>query len=257
MSVTSERERLLVLQDLLLPNELPDIGCTEAAAKYRAHNHELHLGGDWYDLVDLKEENRVVAIVGDVVGHGLEQISVMGQLRAASNALTRSCNEPHQILTALDGFAQGVPGAAMATMAILFMDGSTTAHVASAGHPPILHVATTGEARFVETGRRPPLTIHGASASASFKFSVGDVIVMYTDGVIERRGESMDVGLASLAEFVRLRREEPCQDIAATVVNEFAAEAEDDCAVIVLRPLHQRDDAYDRPHNYTPHVAHG
>ncbi len=252
---TSERDRLLALQRLLLPNQLPDIGCTEAAAAYRAHNHDLNLGGDWYDLIDLDEQDRVVAIVGDVVGHGLEQISVMGQLRAASNALTRSCEEPHEILTALDGFAHHIPGAAMATLAIVSIDGSTTAQIASAGHPPPLHVTKAGHVHFIETGRRAPLTLGGPDSSASFDFAVEDLIVLYTDGVVERRGENIDIGLADLAEFVRARRRHSCRDLASAVVDEFAVQSDDDCAVIVLRPLHQRADGYRRPRTYTPSVA--
>ena len=89
---------MLRLQELLLPSALPEIGCTEAAAAYRAHNDELRLGGDWYDVIDRPDTNSVVAIIGDVVGHGADQIGVMGQLRSASHALCGPCFAPHEIL---------------------------------------------------------------------------------------------------------------------------------------------------------------
>ena len=251
----SERERLLALQRILLPAALPEIGCTEAAAGYRAHNHDLRLGGDWYDLVDLKADNRIVAIVGDVVGHGVEQISVMGQLRAASNALARSCGEPHEILAALDGFARDVRGAALATLVVLAIDGTTTARLASAGHLPPLHVTTDGELRVIEGGRRPPLTIEGASATFSFAFDVGDLVVLYTDGVVERRGTPIDDGIEGLGRFVLDRRHLPCRELTAAILDEFGAGADDDMAVMVLRPLHQRGPGRQLEYRYRPQGA--
>lgn len=248
----SERERLLALQRILLPGALPAIGCTEAAAGYRAHNHDLHLGGDWYDLVDLEADNRIVAIVGDVVGHGVEQISVMGQLRAASNALARSCEQPHEILAALDGFARDVRGAALATLVVLAIDGTTTARLASAGHLPPLHVTTAGDLRVIEGGRRPPLTIDGASTTFSFTFEVGDLVVLYTDGVVERRGTPIDDGIAALGAFVRERRHFPCRDLTTAILDELGAGAEDDMAVMVLRPLHQRGPDHRLQYRYQP-----
>ncbi|MGF1598054.1 MAG: PP2C family protein-serine/threonine phosphatase [Acidimicrobiales bacterium] len=253
----SERERLLALQRILLPSALPKIGCTEAAAGYRAHNHDLHVGGDWYDLVDLEADNRIVAIVGDVVGHGVEQIAVMGQLRAASNALARSCERPHELLAALDGFARDVRGAAMATLVVLAIDGTTTARLASAGHLPPLHVTTDGALHIIEAGRRPPLTIEGRSATATFTFTVGDVIVLYTDGVVERRGAAIDDGIAALGRFIRERRHFPCGDLVTAILDDFGTDADDDMAVMALRPLHQRSADYQFAHRHTPELDAG
>ena len=70
----ADREELLRLQRLLLPATLPAIGCTEAAAGYSALNHSFEVGGDWYDLID-RPDDRVVAVIGDVVGHGAEQVA--------------------------------------------------------------------------------------------------------------------------------------------------------------------------------------
>ncbi len=235
------RARLAELQRLLLPSKLPDIGCNEAAAAYRAHNHELDLGGDWYDIIDRPESNSVVAIVGDVVGHGVEQISVMGQLRSASNALCGPCAEPHEILHELDRFARTVPGAAMATVAIVVTDGSSRARIALAGHPPPILISKSGSSRLIETGRRPPLTFGGKTISAEFDLTVGDLLVLFTDGVFERRGESLDSGLRRLTAFIQEHADASCNEIATSIVDDFGAGAEDDQAVIVLRPIHRDD----------------
>lgn len=235
----AERQRLIDLQRLLLPQTLPAIGCTEAAAEYRAHNHQLHLGGDWYDLVD-RPDDQVVAIVGDVVGHGVTQIGVMGQLRAAANALSRSCAQPDEVLNALDAFARDLPGAEMATITVVMLDGSTTARVASAGHPPPLLIKSDGNHQLVEQGRRPPLGLGTPNPHGTFEFSVGDLIVLYTDGLVERRTESIDDGIARVLDYARSHIDEPCRDIAAGLVDTVAAGATDDVAVLVLRPRNHR-----------------
>ncbi|MEZ5257073.1 MAG: PP2C family protein-serine/threonine phosphatase [Ilumatobacteraceae bacterium] len=216
------------------------MGCTEVAVEYRSHNHELHLGGDWYDLID-RDDGKVVAIVGDVVGHGVEQIGVMGQLRAASNALARSCGDPHELLADLDKFAGDVPGAAMATMAVLMLDGTTEARTAMAGHPPLLHVTDDGVVNVVEDGRRSPLTFQQSpAATARFDYAVDDLLVMFTDGLIERRHEDFDEAIQRLGELLVPIRDEPCADIAARVVDELAPGAGDDITLMVLRPRNHR-----------------
>lgn len=234
------REELTRLQRLLLPATLPPVGCTEVAAAYRPHNDELMLGGDWFDLID-RDDDQVVAIVGDVVGHGVEQISVMGQLRAASNALGRWCSAPHDLLAQLDRFAQDLPGAEVCTMAVLMLDHTNTARLASAGHPPLLHVTGDGEVRVIEGGRRPPLTIAAPFATTlAFEYEVDDLLVLHTDGLVERRGESTDDVTRSLGLAVASMRDLPCSQIVAKLMEEFGSEAEDDVALIVLRPRNHR-----------------
>lgn len=242
--VESSRDQLTRLQRLLLPAGLPPIGCTEIAVEYRSHNHELELGGDWYDLVD-RDDGQIVAIVGDVVGHGLEQISVMGQLRAAANALARRCEDPATLIRDLDGFAADLPGAEMTTMAVVMLDGSNVARIASAGHPPTIHVTSDGEIRSVEVGRRPPLTMGlGQPSVGTFEYGVDDLLVLYTDGLVERRGRSVDDAIEAVGTVVASMIDAPCVDIAARLTNDASETAEDDIAVLVMRPLHQRSPSY-------------
>lgn len=234
------RDDLLALQRLLLPSTLPAVGCTEVAAEYLADNDEYHLGGDWYDLVD-RPDDQVVAIVGDVVGHGVQQIGVMGQLRAASNALARSCAQPHEILRHLDAVSRDVPGAKMASVAVLMLDGSNTARIASAGHPPLVHVTPGGDVDVIEAGRRPPLAIaHGLTDTATFEYDVDDILVMFTDGLVERRGADLDERFERLGRLIHRLHDRPCREIAAALVDDAAPTQQDDMAVLVMRPRNHR-----------------
>lgn len=248
------RSSLIELQRLLLPPSLPPIGCTEAAAHYRVHNDVFRLGGDWYDLID-RPDNRVVAIVGDVVGHGVQQISVMGQLRAAANALGRTLDDPAAMLEALDSFAADIPGAAYASVAVLMLDGTTTARLAVAGHPPLLHVRADGGWATVDVGRGPLLRIPGERSTGTFEYQIDDVLLLYTDGLTDRRGADPDVVLADVASFVGERLRAPCDSLATGVTDEFGREAEDDVVVLVLRPRNHRSPEYLLQPQMTPSIT--
>lgn len=238
-----ERQRLLDLQRLLLPGDLPEVGCTEVAAVYRAHNDHLRLGGDWYDVVD-RDDGQVVVLVGDVVGHGVEQISVMGQLRAAANALARSCGQPEALVADLDRFARDLPGAELATVQVLMIDGSTTGRLVSAGHPPLIHVDGHGEVHVLEVGRRAPLTIGPvASEGGRFQYQADDLLVMYTDGLVEREGGKIDDAIVDVGTMAAGLRAEPCAVVAARLLAK-ARDARDDVAIMVLRPRYHRSDSY-------------
>jgi len=179
------------------------------------------------------------------VGHGVEQISVMGQLRAASSALAHAVDGPSDILSGLDRFAKTLPGAEFATLCVMVFDGSPHARICSAGHPPPVMVTGDGETRVIEAGRRPPLTLSTEALSdGTFPLAINDVLLMYTDGVVERRAQNFDANLAELGEFLKSHRHQSCRDIAAAVVDDFKPAPEDDQAVLVIRPLHKRDRNY-------------
>lgn len=251
------RRRLDELQRLLLPAALPTIGCTEAAAAYRSSNHKLELGGDWFDLIDRPDSNTVVAIIGDVVGHGVRQIGVMGQLRSAAAALAGVVEDPADILAGLDRFAATVPGAEFATVGILVLRGSDQAQIASAGHPPPIRVDAAGEPHLIEAGRRPPLTLTAIPADGVFDLQTDELIVLYTDGVVERVGQNIDLGITALSSYLASRSTMSCKDLADAIVDEFGADATDDQAVIVLRPIHNRGAEYQLQHRTPSHVSIG
>ncbi len=164
-----------------------------------AHRDDLS-GGDWYDVIQL-DEDRVALVVGDVVGHDIEASATMGQLRSVVRAFARVDSDPISVLASTDNIARSIDGASCATIhyAVLDQTASTVTY-ASAGHPPPLLIRFDGTAELLDGGRRPVLTVTGAAdqRAASAQLSVGDVVIMYTDGLIERRGETLDQGFARL-----------------------------------------------------------
>ncbi|WP_328775103.1 SpoIIE family protein phosphatase [Streptomyces goshikiensis] len=194
-----EREVALALQDAMLPA----IGHHRAAVRYQPAVGSLNVCGDWYDLVDLPGD-RIGVAVGDVVGHGLQAAGVMGLLRSALSAASRVAEGPAQALEVLGLYARSVEGAENTTAVETCVDWDThTITYSSAGHPPpaLLHVDGTVE--FLDQATDPPLGArpeHIARPQATTTFTEGDTLVLYTDGLIERRHEDIDTGLGRLAD---------------------------------------------------------
>ena len=154
--------------------------------------------GDWYDLVDLPGEGLAVA-VGDVVGHGLAAACVMGQLRSALSAATRVADGPAQALEALGLYARSVEGAESTTVVTTFIDwDSHTITYSCAGHPPPALLAPRRHRHLPRRRHRPAArrpSHHAARPQARTPFVEGSTLVLYTDGLIERRAEGIDTGL--------------------------------------------------------------
>ncbi|MGY1696911.1 SpoIIE family protein phosphatase, partial [Geodermatophilus sp. SYSU D00814] len=235
------------LQLSLLPQRLPQLERLALAAQYLPGAAGTSAGGDWYDVVELGE-GRVGIAVGDVVGQGPSAAAVMGQLRSAlSAALLQGC-PPAQALELLDRFASRLPGALASTAACLVLDWRAgTVDYALAGHPPPMLLGADG-VTFLDDGAgtvlgvpdRPPYT--GSRAAVA----PGTTLLLYTDGLVERRGEPLDAGLQRVARAAeRLAPSAPdrlTRDLLAEVLDENALP--DDVAVIAVRvtppPLHER-----------------
>jgi len=203
-----ERERDVshTLQLGLLGGALPTFEHVVVASAYRPGSAALEVGGDWYDAFPL-ENGAIALVVGDVVGHGLEAAVAMGQLRGAVSALARS-SSPALLLERLDAFVETVPSAATATLAYVALDPTTGAvRYACAGHPPPLVLSPDGRTRFLWDGRSAPLgSILGQErAGAEDRLDEGETLVLYTDGLVERRTAGIDEGLERLAEAARRR----------------------------------------------------
>jgi anti-anti-sigma factor len=188
------------LQKSLLPPTLPRLERLPLASRYLPGARGSQAGGDWYDVLPL-DEGRVAIAVGDVVGQGAQAAAIMGQLRSALSGYLLEGHDPVQALERLDRFAGRVPDATGSTVACLVLDPETGELVwARAGHPPPL-VAGPGGCRPLEdaTGTvlgvraRPPFT------AGTAHITPGESIVLYTDGLVERRGELIDDGIARLA----------------------------------------------------------
>ncbi|WP_433285408.1 SpoIIE family protein phosphatase [Pseudonocardia sp. CA-142604] len=243
----AEHEVADVLQRSLLPRELPTLARLAAAAQYMpAAEHSLS-GGDWYDMLPL-DGTRVALVVGDVVGHGPAAAAVMGQLRSALATQLLDGHSPAAALERLDRFADRVPGSAGSTCACLTFDWATgELRWALAGHPPVLLVDDAG-ARFLDTGASAVLGVRGRPPyrERSAMVAPGASVILYTDGLVERRDEVVDTGLDRLQQAAERLADHGPDELARGLVEAVLGEEgpADDVALLVVRaipaPLHRR-----------------
>ncbi|HEY8216896.1 MAG TPA: SpoIIE family protein phosphatase [Acidimicrobiia bacterium] len=234
----SERETASVLQQSMLPAQLPDLPNVSISARYSSAG-ELEVGGDWYDAIAL-DDGSVVVTVGDVVGRGLAAAAAMGQLRSAIHALALATTQPSDVLATLDRYATAVDGARLATVAIARLIPTTESLVyASAGHVPAVLVLPDGTTRLLEPSGSLPLDAMPDPERDELRvdFPTGSTLVLYSDGLIERRGESLDVGLQRLVRTAgalhRADVESMCEHIVAALLPR--SEQRDDVAVLCVR----------------------
>ncbi|WP_371501688.1 PP2C family protein-serine/threonine phosphatase [Kitasatospora sp. NBC_00374] len=235
-----EREVAVTLQRSLLPS-VQAVHRDFAAVRYLPATSSMNVCGDWYDLLDLDERHVAVA-VGDVVGHGLEAAGIMGRLNSALNAAIRATGRPAEALETLALFALTVEGA-LATTAVQTVIDRTERTIAysCAGHPPPVLVEADGTVRLLDAATDPPLGAWddaSARSQAVTSYRPGATLILYTDGLVERRGEDIDVGLARLtAGAVRHRALGP-EQIADALLADLAAGgpgSTDDTALVVVR----------------------
>ncbi|MEW2301061.1 SpoIIE family protein phosphatase [Streptomyces sp. NPDC006655] len=237
---SKQREVAVALQEAMLPAP-GKLGRHGAAVRYRPATGGLNVCGDWYDLVDLVGGDRVGVSVGDVVGHGLEAACVMGQLRSALTAASRVAAGPAQALDVLGRYAHVVAGAESATAVTTFVDfHRRTVTYSSAGHPPPALLHPDGRVEFLDRATDPPLDAHPdpqPRPQAVTAFDDGATLVLYTDGLVERRREDIDTGLRRLARSLCANRELEPEELADAVLGELLPPdgATDDTALVVVR----------------------
>ncbi|WP_405827873.1 PP2C family protein-serine/threonine phosphatase [Streptomyces sp. NBC_00105] len=238
-----EREVALHLQEAMLPAPRP-LDHHEAAVRYRPATAALNVCGDWYDLVDMPE--RTAVAVGDVVGHGLRAAGVMGQLRSALSAASRVVVGPAQALEVLGLYARAIEGAESTTVVSVFIDwNDRTLTYSSAGHPPPALCHPDGTVSFLDEATDPPLGArpeHTRRPQARTAFTDGSVLALYTDGLIERRREDIDVGLRRLADALARHRTADPDALADALLADLipSVGVTDDAALVILR-LEGRD----------------
>jgi serine phosphatase RsbU (regulator of sigma subunit)/anti-sigma regulatory factor (Ser/Thr protein kinase) len=228
-----------MLQRSLLPERLPQLGeDIQIAARYMPGGGKV--GGDWYDALPL-EGGRVGVAMGDVVGHGIEAAALMGQLRYAMRAYALEGHPPAGVLDRLDRVVRSLDGGQMATLLYLVLDPAHgEARFASAGHVPPLVIPPDGDAEYLQSAPNPPLGVfespHHREMSA--ELAPGSTIVLYTDGLVEERGVSIDQGLEALrlaASQDTCHPDELCNRLVAAML--AIHPANDDIAVLALRAL--------------------
>jgi anti-sigma regulatory factor (Ser/Thr protein kinase) len=164
------------------------------------------VGGDWYDVIPMPD-GRVGLAIGDVVGHGIGAATLMGELRAALRAyVVRDPGAPAKALASLNSLAAITHGGMVATLVYMVADVEReTILFASAGHPPPILLAADGSTAVLEHTPASPLGTAEASEFSDWEgeLPAGSTVLLYTDGLIERRGEPIDEGLARLRESLR------------------------------------------------------
>jgi hypothetical protein len=221
------------LQAAMLP---PASNLSTVAARYLPAVGGLAVGGDWYDVVSLDDHRRAV-VVGDCVGSGLEAATVMAQLRTAARTMLIEGHDPASTVAGVDLYAAQLDGALCTTMICAIFDraaGSVT--YCRAGHPPALLVRGD-EVMWLDAPGGPPLAIGGAPRrNVTHDVEHGDVVVLFSDGLVERRGETIDDGLARLADACAQLRGGSVQAIADGLIEDLLpAGATDDVVLVVKR----------------------
>lgn len=226
------------LQRALLPQRLPDIPGVEIAVRYVAGVSGVDIGGDWYDVVQL-DEHRFVFIVGDVSGRGVRAAAVMASLQFAGRAYAQEGYSPATILERLSRSVDIDRDDHFATVLCGLAD--VTAHtmvLANAGHLPPLIIAGS-DAHFVTTEPGPPVGIarRVPLAQTEVTTAANDVLIAYTDGLVERRGEMLDVGLKRL-QTAASRESSSLDNMLSNIVTELSeGTPADDIALIGLKWL--------------------
>jgi serine phosphatase RsbU (regulator of sigma subunit)/anti-sigma regulatory factor (Ser/Thr protein kinase) len=232
-----ERDIALRLQRGMLPETLPEVEGLELACRYRAAGEGVEVGGDWYDVV-ARDDGLVHAIVGDVAGSGIVAATLMGQMRSSFHAYAYDHASPAEVLRRM---LRMVPEGTMATAVCMSLDPYTgDLRYASAGHlPPLTIDGATGAVAVHELGGAPPLGFAAPEAihDTRVALAVGSTLVAYTDGLIERRAESIDIGIDRVARSLVATRELAADELAARVLEDAGGlpALDDDVALLVVK----------------------
>jgi PAS domain S-box-containing protein len=234
----TERRRAEVLERSFVPDHLPKIPGVELSARFIPGGTGVEVGGDWYDVLEVGE-GRIGLMIGDVAGRGLEAAAVMAQLRNALRAYALEAHEPAEALARLNSVAWTLEGSVMATIIYLVFDpGTGVLRFANAGHLPPLLVDRDGATRYLERGRSVPVGVLPAAnySEAEYLVDTGATLLLYTDGLVEKRRVRIDDGLAELARSASNGTRRDLEALCDRVLDTVGPRAEDDVAMIVLRP---------------------
>ncbi|WP_280216979.1 SpoIIE family protein phosphatase [Nocardia neocaledoniensis] len=237
------RATSLTLQRAMLgPIELPP----RFSVHYEPALPPLEIGGDWYDVVPLRD-GTIGVVVGDCVGRGLSAAVVMGQLRTAARALLLRGAGPAQLLSELDAVAARIPGAMCTTVCAAVLDPERgMVRYSNAGHMPPILAPPGGPGRILEGGRAVPLATFETPRrpEATTALPPGATLVLFTDGLVEQRGYDIDEGFVKIAGVLSETGGALPRDVADAVLSRLCPPAgyDDDVAMVVYRqppePLH-------------------
>jgi serine phosphatase RsbU (regulator of sigma subunit) len=224
------------LQHALLPDTLPQLPGIQASARYEAGEEGVDIGGDWYDVIDLGG-GRLLLVVGDVSGRGLRAATTMAELRYAIRAYAAQDDGPAEILTKISRLVSVAESGQLATVLCATIDTAQRRFsLTSAGHLPPLLLAN-GDSHYLHAEVGLPIGVEEGTVYRSTTVTVPAeaTVVAFTDGLVERRGESIDQGLD------RLRKAATGQNVGLPellggLVRDMAnGGAEDDIAIVGVR----------------------
>ena len=232
----TEREIAETLQQSVLPERLPKLPGISLAARYLPGSSGLDVGGDWYDVIQFGE-NQVGVVVGDVMGKGVRAAAAMAQLRNGLRAYALEGYKPGAVLERLNRLAES-SDAPFATVVYVVVDSATgVARYANAGHPPVLLVRRDGGRELLELGSGLPLAV---DPDAHYRTGVaelqpGDLLMLYTDGLVESRQRPIAQGIEQLRTAVRSGRDldQVLTDVLDTLLE--SDQRRDDVAVLAVR----------------------
>ncbi len=235
----SARETSLTLQHAMLPRTKPPAGF---AVRYEPALPPLEIGGDWYDVLALGD-HRIGIIVGDCVGRGLSAAAVMGQLRSSARALLLTGAQPAVVLEQLDSAAALIPDANCATVFVAILESeSGTLQYSSAGHLPGVLAAPQSPPTLLTGAGSVPLAVQRdhPRPQACHVLPAGSTLMLFTDGLVERRDTPIDDGISCVADVLNNTMYSNVDAVADAVISELAPTAgyEDDVAIVVYRAPH-------------------
>jgi len=258
--ISEQRAVTAIMQRTLLPDALPEIPGMRFSAKYLPAGSGVKIGGDWYDVFQLGD-GQLAFVIGDVVGRGVLAASVMAEIRTALRAYMMQGHKLTEVIAMLNELLVSMGRSRGATLSILKLDPQTEElEAVIAGHLPPLLIESDGRARFLEQRHGLPVGVRIGHDYEAFRypFPTGSRLLLYTDGLIERRDESLDAGLerlAAAAEAAGPRDDSPLADgVYRALLDETPLE--DDVALLAIESL-SFEDRLEMTLSARPHVLGG
>jgi sigma-B regulation protein RsbU (phosphoserine phosphatase) len=233
-TLAEELQRSLLTDPPWLPH-------LEIAVRYLPAAAHASIGGDWYDAFDLGD--RTILVVGDAAGHDGRAATTMAQIRTTLRGVAHVLGAPPaEVLSALDRAMFSLNRGALATVVLAEVrrphdDEPLVMRWSNAGHPPPLLVCANGTTRLLERDPEPLLGVVPAVPRHDHEVSLttGDTVVLFTDGLVERRGQTIDDGLRRVRETASAARGRPLEELCDALLMPFPDRGDDDVAVLAVR----------------------
>jgi PAS domain S-box-containing protein len=233
---TREHTTAITLQRSLLPQHIPQVTGLQIAYRYQPASRTAEVGGDWFDVIPL-HTGQTALVVGDVTGHSIRAAAIMGQLRTTTAALARLGCPPEEIMAQLSGVVAEHGQETGATCLYAQYDpASRRCRLTSAGHPPPALRDPSGTTEFIDMPGGVMLGVGPSCYPATdTEFPPGSVLALYTDGLIERPGQDISIGMSRLVGTLAASPAQPLDQLCDSVLASLGSHARDDIALLLAR----------------------